>query len=134
MSLFQKKNVAPTTDIASTRLARTRPVGRIAPPRPPRQRSIGNKIYTVPPSRAFSVSPDTAKRGAVGGVGNSLSGAGSRPVQSAPIRMELDVQPTWHYESQYEYMGHAAPVNTPVTAGLVANDFRGLGDNFGGRQ
>lgn len=32
-----------------------------------------------------------------------------------------------------EYLKYAAPSTSPTTAGMKANDFRSLGDNFGGR-
>lgn len=101
--------------------------GRIAGPMPPNLRSIGNVTYMVPPSRAFI--PDATKQGG-GGPGNAgAENAGDRVQKS-----ELDVQPSWHYESQYEYFGHARPASTPHLAGIRANDFRTLGDTLGARQ
>ncbi len=112
--------------------------GRLAPMRSPNQQSIGNLTYRVPPSRAFTVRPNIGNRIGPGDTpfagGGGPGNAGAENAGDRVQRAEPDVQPSWHYESQYEYFGHARPANTPLLAGKRANDFRALGDNLGARQ
>lgn len=125
----QDQNVANDSNMTPNTIAKRSAGGRIAPPRPPNLRSIGNVPYHTPPSRAFASNPGPNGHGGGGPGNNGAENAGTR-VQ----RAELDVQPSWHYESQYEYFGHARPANTPHLAGIRANDFRTLGDDLGARQ
>lgn len=133
----QSQMVAQDSNMTPNTIARRSQGGRIAPPRAPGLQSIGNITYRTPPSRAFAANPSLGRSGpgdtpnaGGGGPGN----AGAENAGDRVQRSELDVQPSWHYESQYEYFNHARPANTPHTAGIRANDFRTLGDQFGGRQ
>jgi|SRR5882724_1631587 len=127
----QATMVANDSSMTANDIAKRSIGGRIAGPRAPVLKSIGNVSYRVPPSRAFaSTGSSSATKPGGGGPGN----AGAENAGDRVQRSELDVQPSWHYESQYEYFGHARPANTPHLAGIRANDFRTLGDTLGARQ
>lgn len=98
---------------------------RIAPPMPSKGRGVGGYRVAMPPNRAFESNLGT--RG-----GGGPENAGARPAQRERVNL-MTAAPSWQWESQFEYMGKAAPSTSPVTAGIKANDFRGLGE-LGGRQ
>jgi hypothetical protein len=76
------------------------------------------------------------------GDGSNVHGGGG-PENTGAARTDLQAgiqyyqsQPSWGWEAdvRQDYFGYARPSLTPNLAGIPSNNFRGLGDNHGGRQ
>jgi len=66
--------------------------------------------------------------------GGGPANSGSHTEKQGGMLMANTEQPSWAWEFSDQFIGKAAPSRTPHLAGRKANDFRNLGDNFGGRQ
>lgn len=65
--------------------------------------------------------------------GGGPENSGARNERTAGITF-YQSQPSWGYLGDAEYFGPAAPSSNPDMSGMPSNNFRGLGDNHGGRQ
>lgn len=83
-----------------------------------------NKLPVFYPGQMGTITPS-------GGGGPENTGA--RPVQSNG-GTKAQGQPSWRFEFEDDFIGYAAPSVQPDLSGTPANNFRGLGDNHGGRQ
>ncbi|HTD18613.1 MAG TPA: hypothetical protein VK667_03685 [Ktedonobacteraceae bacterium] len=66
--------------------------------------------------------------------GGGPANAGAHTEKQGGMVVANTEQPSWAAEFSDQFIGKAAPSRIPVTAGIKANNFRGLGDDFGGRQ
>jgi hypothetical protein len=103
--------------------------------RPPQRR--GRRVNTPPMFRIGQRVPTgTAPHGG-GGPENAGVKNDKQALKMSPAEMQQQ-QPSWRLFED-DYFGPAAASKTPVTAGgghpsNPSNNFRALGDNFGGRQ
>jgi hypothetical protein len=92
----------------------------------------GKKLNT---GANFKVGQMGARHGSEvhGGGGPENVGAVNSDTAALPY---YESRPAWSYDDNNfgEFIGCAAPSTTPNLAGIPANNFRGLGDDHGGRQ
>lgn len=90
----------------------------------------GKKLNTAPQYRVGQRSPVNSQRGATGGPANT--GMSRSDYQTAlPFNQS---QPSWRSEFDDDFYGYAAPSTQMDLSGIPSNNWRGLGDNFRGRQ
>jgi hypothetical protein len=89
----------------------------------------GKQINRNPNFRIGQRSPTAANAHATGGPANA--GGKSDFNTGLPFNQS---QPSWRSEFDNDFYGVAAPPDSPDLSGIPSNNFRGLGDNFRGRQ
>ncbi len=102
------------------------PSSQTVPYRPPRRGRIVSRVSPTSPGQARPGTPH-------GGGGPENFGARDSEMHALPFYQS---QPSWRGEEllQNEYFGYAAPSTKPDLSGIPSNNFRGLGNDHGGRQ
>jgi hypothetical protein len=90
----------------------------------------GKQVNRSPLFRIGQRSPTAANANATGGPANT--GTSKSDYQTAlPFNQ---TQPSWRSEFESDFYGVAGPSTAPDLSGIPSNNWRGLGDNFRGRQ
>jgi hypothetical protein len=90
----------------------------------------GKVVSRQPQYRIGQRSPSAANANATGGPANTGI-ALSDYQQALPFNQ---TQPSWRSEFDSDFYGVAAPPTSMDMSGIPSNNWRGLGDNFRGRQ